>query len=187
MVSLVVDSVLDFVGNTPLIKLNSASGEFSTFEAKLYAKIEYVNPSGSIKDRIAKYMIEQAEKRGDLKPGDIIVEATSGNTGIAFSMAGAAKGYKVVIVMCETMTQERRNFMRAYGAEVISTPACDNLKGAVEKAKQLANRPGHWMPCQFDNFDNVEAHKILMGKEILDQVPGGVVDAFVAGVGTGAR
>ncbi|MFZ7137164.1 MAG: cysteine synthase A [archaeon] len=183
-VPVVVNSVLDFVGNTPLIKLNSASGEFSTFEANLYAKIEYVNPSGSIKDRIAKYMIEQAEKRGDLKPGDTIVEATSGNTGIAFSMAGAAKGYKVVIVMCETMTQERRNFMRAYGAQVISTPACDNLKGAVEKAKHLANRPGHWMPCQFDNFDNVEAHKILMGKEILDQVPG-VVDAFVAGVGTG--
>jgi len=102
MVSLVVDSVLDFVRNTPLIKPNSVSGEFSTFHADLYAKIDYLNPSGSIKDRIAKYMIEQAEKRGDLKAGDIIVEATSGNTGIGFSMAGAAKGYKVVIVMCET-------------------------------------------------------------------------------------
>lgn len=184
-IPLVVDSVLDFVGNTPLIKLNSSSGEFSTFDADLYAKIEYVNPSGSIKDRIAKYMIQQAEKRGELKQGDTIVEATSGNTGIAFSMAGAAKGYKVIVVMCETMTQERRNFVRAYGAEVISTPACDSLKGAVKKAKQLAKQSGYWMPCQFDNYDNVEAHRVLMGKEIIDQVPGGIVDAFVAGVGTG--
>ena len=179
------NSVLDFVGNTPLIKLNSPEGIFSSFEADLYAKVEYVNPSGSIKDRIAKYMIEQAEKRGDLKKGDTIIEATSGNTGIAFSMAGAAKAYNVVIVMCETMTEERRNFMRAYGAEVVSTPACDNLKGAVNKAKELAKQPGYWMPAQFDNYDNVEAHRILMGKEIIEQVPDGWVDAFVAGVGTG--
>jgi cysteine synthase A len=182
---LVVKSVLDFVGNTPLIQLNTPTGVFSGFEANLYAKVEYVNPSGSIKDRIAKYMIEQVEKRGDLKPGYTIVEATSGNTGIAFSMAGAAKGYKVVIVMCETMTEERRNFMRAYGAEVISTPACDSLKGAVDKAQELAKKPGYWMPAQFDNYDNVEAHRILMGKEIINQVPNGWVDAFVAGVGTG--
>jgi cysteine synthase A len=182
---LAAKSILDFVGNTPLIQLNSPEGIFSTFEANLYAKVEYVNPSGSIKDRIAKYMIEQAEKRGDLKKGDTIIEATSGNTGIAFSMAGAAKGYKVVIVMCESMTEERRNFMRAYGAEVISTPACDNLKGAVNKAKELAKQPGYWIPAQFDNYDNVEAHRILMGKEIIEQVPNGWVDAFVAGVGTG--
>ncbi|MCZ2808977.1 MAG: cysteine synthase A [Candidatus Bathyarchaeota archaeon] len=178
-------SVLDFVGNTPLIQLNSPEGVFSTFEANLYAKVEYVNPSGSVKDRIAKYMIEQAEKRGELKPGYTIVEATSGNTGIAFSMAGAAKGYKVVIVMCEAMTEERRNFMRAYGAEVVSTPACDGLKGAVKKAKQLAKQSGWWMPAQFDNYDNVEAHRLIMGKEIIEQVPDGWVDAFVAGVGTG--
>ena len=178
-------SVLDFVGNTPLIQLNSPEGIFSTFEANLYAKVEYLNPSGSIKDRIAKYMIEQAEKRGDLKKGYIIIEATSGNTGIAFSMAGAAKGYKVVIVMCETMTDERRNFMRAYGAEVVSIPSCDGLKGAVNKAKELAKQSGWWMPAQFDNYDNVEVHRILMGKEIIEQVPGGWVDAFVAGVGTG--
>jgi cysteine synthase A len=100
-------------------------------------------------------------------------------------MAGAAKGYKVIIVMCETMTEERRNFMHAYGAEVILTPACDNLKGAVNTAKELAKKFGYWMPAQFDNYDNVEAHRILMGKEIIDQVPGGWVDAFVAGVGTG--
>ena len=180
-----VKSVLDFVGNTPLIQLNSPKGVFSTFKANLYAKVEYVNPSGSIKDRIAKYMIEEAEKRGDLKPGDTIVEGTSGNTGIAFSMAGAAKGYKVVIVMCETMTEERRNFMRAYGATVISTPECDGLKGAVKKTKELAQQPGWWMPGQFDNYDNVEAHRRIMGKEIIEQVPNGWVDAFVAGVGTG--
>lgn len=178
-------SVLDFVGNTPLIQLNSPEGIFSTFEANLYAKVEYLNPSGSIKDRIAKYMIEQAEKRGDLKKEYIIIEATSGNTGIAFSMAGAAKGYKVVIVMCETMTDERRNFMRAYGAEVVSIPSCDGLKGAVNKAKELAKQSDWWMPAKFDNYDNVEVHRILMGKEIIEQVPGGWVDAFVAGVGTG--
>ncbi|MDH5690166.1 MAG: cysteine synthase family protein, partial [Candidatus Bathyarchaeota archaeon] len=183
--TLAAKSVLDFVGNTPLIQLNSPEGVFSTFEANLYAKVEYVNPSGSIKDRIAKYMIEQAEKRGDLKKGYTIVEGTSGNTGIAFSMAGAAKGYKVVIVMCEAMTEERRNFMRAYGAEVVSTPACDGLKGAVKKAKQLAKQSGWWMPAQFDNYDNVEAHRLIMGKEIIEQVPDGWVDAFVAGVGTG--
>jgi cysteine synthase A len=180
-----VKSVLDFVGNTPLIQLNSKKGVFSTFEANLYAKVEYVNPSGSIKDRIAKYMIEEAEKRGDLKPGYTIVEGTSGNTGIAFSMAGAAKGYKVVIVMCESMTEERRNFMRAYGATVVSTPECDGLKGAVQKTKELAKQPDWWMPAQFDNYDNVEAHRIIMGKEIIEQVPDGWVDAFVAGVGTG--
>ena len=180
-----VKSVLDFVGNTPLIQLNSPEGIFSTFEANLYAKVEYLNPSGSIKDRIAKYMIQQAEKRGDLKKGYTIIEATSGNTGIAFSMAGAAKGYKVVIVMCETMTEERRNFMRAYGAEVVSIPSCDGLKGAVNKAKELAKQLGWWMPAQFDNYDNVEVQRIVMGKEIIEQVPRGWVDAFVAGVGTG--
>jgi cysteine synthase A len=183
--TMAVKSVLDFVGNTPLIQLNSPEGVFSTFESNLFAKVEYVNPSGSIKDRIAKYMIEEAEKRGELKKGYTIVEGTSGNTGIAFSMAGAAKGYKVVIVMCESMTEERLNFMRAYGAEVISTPECEGLKGAVKKTKELAKQPCWWMPAQFDNYDNVEAHRIIMGKEIIEQVPDGWVDAFVAGVGTG--
>ena len=178
-------SVLDFVGNTPLIQLNSSKGVFSTFKSNLFAKVEYVNPGGSVKGRIAKYIIEQAEKRGELKPGYTIVEATSGNTGIAFSMAGAAKGYKVVIVMCETMTEERRQFMRAYGAEVISATADEGLKGCVCKATELAKQPGWWMPAQFDNYDNVEAHRLIMGKEILEQVPRGWVDAFVAGVGTG--
>jgi cysteine synthase A len=178
-------SVLDFVGNTPLIQLNSTEGVLSAFQANLFAKVEYVNPSGSIKDRIAKYMIEQAEKRGKLKTGYTIVEATSGNTGIAFSMAGAAKGYKVVIVMCETMTKERHQFMRAYGAKVVLTPANQGLKGCVCKAKELAKQPNWWMPAQFDNQDNVEAHRLTMAKEIIKQVPRGWVDALVAGVGTG--
>jgi cysteine synthase A len=182
---MVVKSVLDFVGNTPLIQLNSPKGVLSTFKSDLFAKVEYVNPSGSIKDRIAKYMIEQAEKRGELKPGYTIIEATSGNTGIAFSMAGAAKGFKVVIVMCENMTEERRQFIHAYGAEVISTPADQGLKGCVCKARELAKQQDWWMPAQFDNYDNVEAHRIIMAKEILEQVPLGWVDAFVAGVGTG--
>jgi cysteine synthase A len=178
-------SVLDFVGNTPLIQLNRPKGVFSTLQSNLYAKVEYMNPSGSIKDRIAKYLIEQAEKRGDLKPGYTIVEATSGNTGIAFSMAGAAKGYKVVIVMCENMTEERRQFIRAYGAQVISTPADQSLEGCVCKAKELAKQQGWWMPAQFDNPDNVQVHMLTTAKEILNQVPNGKVDAFVAGVGTG--
>ena len=182
---MMVKSVLDFVGNTPLIQLNSSKGVFSTFKSRLFAKVEYVNPSGSIKDRIAKYMIEQAEKRGELKRGDTIVEATSGNTGIAFCMAGAAKGYKVVIVMCESMTKERCQFMRAYGGEVLLTPADEGLKGAVNKAQEIAKQLGGWMPAQFDNYDNVEAHRLIMAKEIIEQVPGGWVDAFVAGVGTG--
>jgi cysteine synthase A len=182
---MVAISVLDLVGNTPLIQLNKPKGIFSTFKSNLYAKVEYVNPSGSIKDRIAKYLIEQAEKRGDLKPGYTIVEATSGNTGIAFSMAGAAKGYKVVIVMCENMTEERRQFIRAYGAQVVSTPAEQSLEGCVCKAKELAKQKGWWMPAQFDNKDNIEVHMLTTAKEILNQVPNGNVDAFVAGVGTG--
>jgi cysteine synthase A len=182
---MVAKSVLDLVGNTPLIQLNSQKEVFSTFKSNLYAKVEYINPSGSIKDRIAKYMIEKAEKRGELKPGYTIIEATSGNTGIALSMAGAAKGYKVIIVMCESMTEERRQFIRAYGAEVVSTPADQGLKGCVCKAKELAKQPKLWMPAQFDNYDNVEAHRLIMAKEILEQVPRGWVDAFVAGVGTG--
>jgi cysteine synthase A len=182
---MVAKSVLDLVGNTPLIQLNRPKSVFSTFKSNLYAKVEYVNPSGSIKDRIAKYLIEQAEKRGDLKPRYTIVEATSGNTGIAFSMAGAAKGYKVVIVMCENMTEERRQFIRAYGAQVISTPAEQSLEGCVCKAKELAQQQGWWMPAQFDNKDNVQVHMLTTAKEILNQVPDGKVDAFVAGVGTG--
>jgi cysteine synthase A len=178
---IIPNKVLSFVGNTPMINL-----EFPNTEAMLLAKLEFLNPSGSIKDRIAKYMIEQAEKRGDLKPGGTIVEATSGNTGIAFSMVAAAKGYKMVVVMPETMTKERQQMMQAYGARVNLTPGDQYVEGSVRVAKELAQKiSSWWMPAQFDNFDNVEAHRLTTGKEILEQVPGGKVDAFVASVGTG--
>jgi len=182
----VIKSILDVVGNTPLIMLNDPNSEtFGKFESNLFAKLEFLNPSGSVKDRIAKYMIEQAEKRGDLKPGSTIVEATSGNTGIAFSMVGTIKGYKVEIVMPETMTKERQSIMKAYGAEVILTPGKEYVEGSVRVAKELSSKLGWWMPAQFDNFDNVTAHRETTGKEIISQVPGGKVDAFIASVGTG--
>ena len=185
-----VDTVLELIGRTPLIKLNDSGrrtgpSRFANLEANLFAKLEFLNPSGSVKDRMAKYMIEQAEKRGDLKSGNTIVEATSGNTGVSFAMVGAVKGYKIVIVMPETMTKERQQMMRAYGAEVVLTPGDQYVKGSVDKAKELAKQPGWWMASQFDNFDNVAAHRETTGKEILEQVPGGKVDAFVASVGTG--
>jgi cysteine synthase A len=179
--------ILDYIANTPLLRLSNPGEEgiFGNFDANLYAKLESRNPSGSIKDRIARYMIEQAEKRGDLKPGYTIVEATSGNTGIAFSFVSAIKGYKMVVVMPEDMTVERQQMMKAYGAEVILTPQDEYVEGAVEKAKELAKQSGWWMPAQFDNFDNVAAHRETTGKEILKQIPGGKVDAFIASVGTG--
>ncbi len=175
-----VKNVLDLVGNTPIMKLG-----LTKVEADIFAKLEYLNPSGSIKDRIAKYMIEQAENRDDLKPGYTIVEATSGNTGIAFSLAAAARDYGMVVVMPETASVERRTIMKHYGADVVLTPAQDFIEGAVRKAKDLAKQPGWWMPSQFENFDNVAAHRETTGKEILLQVPGGKIDAFVAGIGTG--
>jgi cysteine synthase A len=130
-------------------------------------------------------MIEKAEQRGVIKPGFTIVEATSGNTGIALSLIGAAKGYKVVIVMPGTASPERRSIIRHYGADVILTPPADFVEGALAKAKELSKQPGWWMPSQFENSDNVEAHRENTGEEILKQVPGGLVDAFVAGIGTG--
>ena len=176
----VVENTLELVGYTPMIKLN-----FPEEDAIIYAKVEYLNPSGSVKDRIAKHLIEEAERRGDLKPGYTIVEATSGNTGIAFSCAAAAKGYKMVVVMPETASIERRKIMKHYNAEVVLTPAKDFIAGAVKKAAEIAKKHKHWAPCQFDNLDNVQAHEKTTVQEILTQVPGGKVDAFVAGIGTG--
>jgi len=176
----VVKNVLDLIGETPMIKLS-----FTDVKASLYAKLEYLNPGGSVKDRIAKQMIEQAEKRGDIRPGYTIVEATSGNTGIALSLVGAAMGYKIVVVMPGTASPERRSIMRHYGANVVLTPAADLVEGALAKARELAKQPGWWMPSQFENIDNVVAHAQNTGKEILRQVPGGRVDAFIAGIGTG--
>ncbi len=176
----VVSRVTELIGETPLIKL-----DFPGLEASLYAKLEYLNPGGSVKDRIAKQMIEAAEKRGDIKPGDTIVEATSGNTGIGLSMVGAAMGYKVVIVMPGTASAERRSVMTHYGAKVVLTDPDEFVQGALAKARELAKRPSWWMPSQFENFDNVAAHMENTGTEILGQVPNGEVDAFVAGIGTG--
>jgi cysteine synthase A len=175
-----VENVVDLIGQTPMMRL-----AFKGVEASIFAKLEYLNPGGSVKDRIAKQMIEEAEKRGDVRPGYTIVEATSGNTGIALSLAGAAKGYKVVIVMPGTASSERRSIMQHYGANVVLTPAADFVEGALAKARELASQPGWWMPSQFENFDNVAAHRESTGKEILKQVPGGKVDAFLAGIGTG--
>ena len=175
-----VTRVTDLIGETPLIRL-----VFPGIDADLYAKLEYLNPGGSVKDRIAKQMIEAAEKRGEIKPGDTIVEATSGNTGIGLSMVGAAMGYKVVIVMPGTASPERRSVMTHYGAKVVLTSSAEFVQGALAKARELAKRPGWWMPSQFENSDNVAAHMQNTGEEILKQVPHGHVDAFVAGIGTG--
>ena len=176
----VVENVTDLIGSTPMIRL-----VFGNISACLYGKLEYLNPGGSVKDRIAKQMIWSAEKRGAIKPGDTIVEATSGNTGIGLSLVGAAMGYKVVIVMPETASPERRSVMRHYGAHVILTPSADFVEGALAKARELARRPGWWMPSQFENADNVAAHMKYTGREILEQIPSGQVDAFIAGIGTG--
>ena len=176
----VVENALELIGDTPMIKLS-----FTNEDAIIYAKVEYLNPSGSVKDRIAKHLIAEAENRGDLRPGYTIVEATSGNTGVAFSFAAAAKGYKMIVVMPETASIERRTIMKHYNAEVVLTPAKDFIKGAVKKASEIAKKPKHLAPCQFDNNDNVQAHERTTAQEMLKQVPGGKVDAFVAGIGTG--
>ncbi|NCN39161.1 MAG: cysteine synthase A, partial [Candidatus Aenigmarchaeota archaeon] len=163
-------------GNTPMteIKMDSET---------IYAKMENLNPSGSIKDRIAKYMIEDAEKRGILKPGMTIVEPTSGNTGIALSFVSSIKGYEFIAVIPEFASKERIEIMKHYGAKVVLTRKEIGVKGAVEKAKKLAERLNGFMPNQFENENNVLAHKETTGKEILEQVKN--VDVFVAGVGTG--
>jgi cysteine synthase A len=176
----VVENVTDLIGSTPMIRL-----VFGNISACLYGKLEYLNPGGSVKDRIAKQMIWSAERRGIIKPGDTIVEATSGNTGIGLSLVGAVMGYKVVIVMPETASPERRSMMRHYGAHVILTPSADFVEGALAKSRELAKRPGWWMPSQFENAENVAAHMKYTGREILEQIPSGQVDAFVAGIGTG--
>ncbi|MCX6815772.1 MAG: cysteine synthase family protein [Candidatus Aenigmarchaeota archaeon] len=163
--------ILDAIGNTPIIKLDG-----------IYVKLEHLNPSGSVKDRIAKYIVSKAERSGQLKSGYIIVEATSGNTGIAFSLVAAVKGYKMIAVMPKGMSKEREEIMRAFGAKIVYVHK-DCVRCAVEKAKKLAKKPKHYMPRQFENKWNIEENSTLFGKEILKQVKR--VDAFVAGVGTG--
>jgi cysteine synthase A len=176
------ESVLDCIGNTPLQKLELRT---NGRDYQIYAKFEYMNPSGSVKDRIAKYMIEEAERRNLLKPGHTIVEATSGNTGIALSMVGAAKGYKVLIVMPEHMTGERVRLITNLGANLCLTPRADGFEGAVARAKKIANTSDrYFLTNQFCNADNTLAHYYTTGKEIVQQMSSSI-DAFVAGVGTG--
>jgi cysteine synthase len=176
----VANSVTELIGQTPIVKLNRLVDENS---AEVYLKLEYFNPGSSVKDRIALAMIEAAEESGDIKPGDTIIEPTSGNTGIGLAMVAAAKGYKAVFVMPETMSLERRNLLRAYGAELVLTPGPEGMKGAIAKAEELVKEHGYFLPQQFQNKANPEVHKRTTGKEIVEQMD--QLDAFVAGIGTG--
>ncbi|GGA52122.1 cysteine synthase [Kroppenstedtia guangzhouensis] len=176
------NSITDLIGETPVVKLNRIVGKS---DADIYLKLEYFNPGSSVKDRIALSMIEDAEKRGELKPGDTILEPTSGNTGIGLAMVAAAKGYRAILVMPDTMSTERRNLLRAYGAELVLTPGAEGMKGAIAKAEELAaSRPDVFMPQQFNNPANVKIHAETTGPELVKQMDG-KIDAFVAGVGTG--
>ena len=177
----IVNSITELIGETPIVKLNRLVDEDS---AEVYAKLEYMNPGSSVKDRIALAMIEAAETDGILKAGDTIIEPTSGNTGIGIAMVAAAKGYKTIIVMPETMSMERRNLLRAYGAELVLTPGPEGMRGAVQKAEELAKENGYFMPQQFKNLANPDVHRRTTGKEIVEQM-GDQLDAFVAGIGTG--
>ncbi|MBD3861496.1 cysteine synthase A [Bacillus sp. 28A-2] len=177
----IANSVFELIGNTPVVKLNRLVEEDS---ADVYLKLEYMNPGSSVKDRIALAMIEDAEAKGILKAGDTLIEPTSGNTGIGLAMVAAAKGINAILVMPDTMSQERRNLLRAYGADLVLTPGAEGMKGAIKKAEELAEEHGYFMPQQFSNEANAEIHRRTTGKEILEQFDG-ELDAFIAGVGTG--
>ncbi|TRM11135.1 cysteine synthase A [Lentibacillus cibarius] len=177
----VADNIAELIGETPVVKLNRFVDDDS---ADIYVKLEFMNPGSSVKDRIALSMIEAAEMEGELKAGDTIVEPTSGNTGIGLAMVAAAKGYKAILVMPDTMSQERRNLLRAYGAELVLTPGADAMKGAINKAEELQQEHGYFMPQQFSNEANPEVHARTTGNEIVKQMSDGL-DAFVSGIGTG--
>ncbi|PTJ27100.1 cysteine synthase A [Staphylococcus simulans] len=177
-----VDNIVQLIGDTPVVKLNNIVPEDA---ADVYVKLEYQNPGGSVKDRIALAMIERAEQEGKIKPGDTIVEPTSGNTGIGLAFVAAAKGYKAVFTMPETMSQERRNLLKAYGAEVVLTPGSEAMKGAIKKAKELKEEYGYYEPQQFENPANPLIHELATGPELVEQFEGRTIDAFLAGVGTG--
>lgn len=182
--SKIYQGTLELIGKTPLVELTHVEKKYN-LEAKLLAKLEYFNPAGSVKDRIAKEMIEQAERDGKLKPGSTIIEPTSGNTGIGLAAIAAAKGYKIIIVLPETMSIERRNIIKAYGAELVLSDGTKGMKGAIEKANELhAEIPDSFIPEQFENPANPEAHRKTTGPEIWEDTDG-EVDVFVAGVGTG--
>lgn len=178
----IYNSALDLVGSTPIVKLNRLVKEG---DAEVYVKLEYQNPGGSVKDRIAKAMIEDAEKAGLLKTGDTIVEPTSGNTGIGLAFVAAVKGYPSVFVMPDTMSIERRKLLEAYGAKLVLTPGAEGMKGAIAKAKELSETDGYFMPQQFSNPSNPAIHETTTGPEILADFGDKGLDAFIAGVGTG--
>ncbi len=178
----IADSVLDLVGGTPMVRLNKV---VQPGWAEVLAKLESLNPAGSVKDRIALSMIEAAEQEGRLKPGDTIVEPTSGNTGIGLAMVAAVKGYQLIVTMPEDMSLARRDLLARYGAKVVLTPAIEGMTGAVYAAQELLNsNPGYFMPQQFENPANPEAHRRTTAREILEAT-GGRLDALVVGVGTG--
>ena len=177
---MIYNGVLELIGNTPILKLTNMIGENS---ADVYVKLEKFNPGGSIKDRASLGMIEKAESEGKLKKGSVIIEPTSGNTGIGLAMIGRIKGYKVIIVMPETMSKERRDLIKAYGAELILTEGTKGMKGAIDKAKEMVDEHGYFMPQQFDNIANQEKHYETTAEEIYKEIKD--LDVFVAGVGTG--
>lgn len=180
-----VDSVTELIGNTPLLKLHRYSEAKGVASANLFAKLEYLNPAGSVKDRVALYMIEDAERKGQIKPGATIIEPTSGNTGIGLALVAVAKGYKAILTLPETMSVERRNLLKAYGAEIVLTDGAKGMSGAIAKAEELQKEiPGSIILGQFDNPANPATHVATTGPEIYKQLDG-KVDIFVAGVGTG--
>ena len=183
--SKVINSALELIGNTPLLNASRYAKNAGIEGVTLLTKLEYLNPAGSVKDRVALAMIEDAEKKGELKPGAMIIEPTSGNTGIGLASVAAARGYKIIITMPETMSIERRNLLKAYGAELVLTDGAKGMKGAIAKAEELAQQiEGGFIPSQFTNSANPTAHFNTTGPEIWEDTDG-KVDIFVAGVGTG--
>lgn len=180
----ICQGISELIGRTPLLELKNLERKYG-LEARVLAKLEYLNPSGSVKDRAALYMIDDAEKDGRLKPGAVIVEPTSGNTGIGLAALAAARGYRLILTMPETMSQERRNILKAYGAQIVLTEGSKGMSGAIEKAEEIAaETPEAFLPGQFDNPSNAKAHRETTGPEIWEDTDG-QVDLFVAGVGSG--